>query len=64
MRTGGIAWQAIVGGLIIGVLIGLIYAGTRRRDQRTRQIVAVTGVGLGLLALFGVYLISAPAIYF
>jgi membrane associated rhomboid family serine protease len=62
--VGGIAWQAHVGGLIIGFLIGLIYASTRRRDQRTRQIVAIAGVGLGLLALFGIYLISAPAIYF
>jgi membrane associated rhomboid family serine protease len=62
--VGGIAWQAHIGGLIIGFLIGLVYVSTRRRDQRTRQIVAVAGIGLGLLALFGVYLLSAPAIYF
>jgi membrane associated rhomboid family serine protease len=61
---GNIAWQAHIGGLVIGFLIGLIFVSTRRPAQRTRQIVAIAGVAVGLLVLFGIYLISAPAIYF
>jgi membrane associated rhomboid family serine protease len=62
--VGGIAWQAHVGGLLIGFLIGLVFARTRRRELRTAQIVGVAGVAVGLLLLFGIYLISAPAVYF
>lgn len=62
--VGGIAWQAHAGGLVIGFLIGVIFVRTRRQEQRTRQIAAVAGVGIGLLVLFGVYLLSAPAVYF
>lgn len=62
--VGGIAWQAHIGGLIIGFLIGLVYVGTRRPEHRTRQIIGVAGIGVGLLVLFGLYLLSAPAIYF
>lgn len=45
-----IAWQAHIGGLAIGALIGLVYARTRRRDQR--------GVQFGLLALIVVVLLG------
>jgi membrane associated rhomboid family serine protease len=62
--VGGIAWEAHVGGLVVGFLIGLIFVSTRRREQRTRQIVAIAAVAAGLLLLFGGYLISAPDFYF
>ena len=62
--VGGIAWQAHAGGLLIGFLIGVILVRTRRQEQRTRQIAAVAGVAIGLLVLFGAYLLSAPAVYF
>lgn len=54
-----VAWQAHVGGLAIGALIGLIFARTRRADQRRTQILLLVGVGVLLLVLAGV----ATAIY-
>ncbi|MGI6878377.1 rhomboid family intramembrane serine protease [Microbacterium sp. gxy059] len=47
-----VSWQAHVGGLVIGALIGLIFTSTRRRTQRTLQILLVVGVGLLIVALF------------
>jgi membrane associated rhomboid family serine protease len=51
---GGIAWQAHLGGAIVGALVALIYTRTRRREQRTWQIVliAVTVVALILIVAF------------
>ncbi len=62
--VGGIAWQGHVGGLVIGFLIGVIFARTRRPQSRTAQILGIAGVAAGLLLLFGAYVFSAPAIYF
>lgn len=59
-----IAWQAHVGGLIVGFAIGLIFMATRRKEARVAQVLGVTGVGVALIALFAAYLVSAPAIYF
>jgi membrane associated rhomboid family serine protease len=61
---GGIAWEGHVGGLVIGFLVGLVFIGTRRPDQRVARIVGVSAVAAGLLVLFGIYLISAPQVYF
>lgn len=61
---GGIAWEGHVGGLVIGFLVGLVFIGTRRPDQRVAQIVGIAAVAAGLLVLFGIYLISAPQVYF
>ncbi|MEV4669269.1 rhomboid family intramembrane serine protease [Microbacterium sp. LWO12-1.2] len=46
--VGGIAWQAHLGGAIVGALIAFIYTRTKRREQRIWQIVllAVTVVAL------------------
>jgi membrane associated rhomboid family serine protease len=49
--AGQIAWQAHVGGLAIGALIGFIFARTRRREQRTTQILLLIAVAVGLIAL-------------
>jgi membrane associated rhomboid family serine protease len=62
--VGGIAWQGHVGGLVIGFLIGVIFARTRRPQSRTAQMIGIAGVAAGLLLLFGAYVFSAPAIYF
>jgi membrane associated rhomboid family serine protease len=47
----GIAWQAHVGGLIVGGVIGLIYHSTLRVDQRGRQTWLLIAVAAGLVAL-------------
>jgi membrane associated rhomboid family serine protease len=61
---GNIAWEAHIGGLIVGFVLGMIMLRTRRPDQRVAQIVGIAAVAVFLLALFGIYLISAPQIYF
>lgn len=47
-----IAWQAHVGGLVIGALVGFIFTRTRRPKQRTLQIALLSAVGVGIAALF------------
>ncbi|WP_354570576.1 rhomboid family intramembrane serine protease [Glaciihabitans sp. UYNi722] len=47
----GIAWQAHIGGLIVGALVGLIFARTRNRSQRTIQFVGLGGTLAALIAL-------------
>ncbi|MBP2436868.1 rhomboid family intramembrane serine protease [Microbacterium amylolyticum] len=49
-----ISWQAHVGGLAVGALIGLIFSRTRRPDQRRRQTFFLVLLGLGLMAAFAV----------
>lgn len=46
-----VSWQAHVGGLAVGALIGFIYARTRSVRQRGLQIALLVAVGVGLLAL-------------
>ena len=52
-----VAWQAHLGGLIVGAAIALVYLRTRRADQKVIQIAMLGGifavlVGLTLLRLF------------
>ncbi|MGN7979112.1 rhomboid family intramembrane serine protease [Microbacterium sp. 22195] len=47
----GIAWQAHLGGLIVGALIALIYINTKRRDQRTWQVVLLSVLTVLVLGL-------------
>ena len=46
-----IAWQAHVGGLIIGCAVALVYLRTRRIDQKVLQIALVAGIVAALIAL-------------
>lgn len=46
-----IAWQAHVGGMIAGALIGLIFVQTRRRGQEKLQIALLTGFAAVLVVL-------------
>lgn len=46
-----VAWQAHIGGGLVGALIGLIFARTRAIRQRRTQIWLLVAVGVGLIAL-------------
>ena len=46
-----ISWQAHVGGLIGGGLVGLVYLGTRARAQKNRQIVLTASVAALFVAI-------------
>jgi membrane associated rhomboid family serine protease len=52
-----IAWQAHIGGGLVGALIGVIFARTREDPQRALQIWLLVAVGVGLLALLAVPLL-------
>jgi len=47
----GIAWQAHVGGLIVGALVAFILTRTRSRSQRGLQLLGLGGTAAGLVAL-------------
>jgi membrane associated rhomboid family serine protease len=51
----GIAWQAHVGGLVGGALVGLIYMETRAQSRRNLQI--------GLLVVLAVVLIALSCVH-
>ncbi|WP_460775362.1 rhomboid family intramembrane serine protease [Microbacterium sp. GXF7504] len=55
----GISWQAHVGGLVAGALAGLIFARTRRRDQRTLQFVLLGA----LVVVLALLLLIPPAVW-
>lgn len=55
-----VSWQAHVGGLVVGALVGLIYARTRSVRRRMLQLWLLVGLTLALLAL----LLVPPAFYF
>lgn len=58
-----VSWQAHVGGLAVGALVGWIFTRTRRADQRRTQILLLSLVGAGLVAIFlaAPYILSALA---
>lgn len=47
----GIAWQAHVGGLVIGALTGWVFVVHRGPRRRTQAIVAGSGIGVALVVL-------------
>lgn len=46
-----VSWQAHVGGLVVGALVGFIYARTRSARRRGLQIALLIATAVGLLAL-------------
>lgn len=61
--VGGIAWQAHVGGLVVGFVIGVLLLRTRRREQRVAQILSLAAVAVVLVAIVVAYVLSAPVVY-
>ena len=52
----GIAWQAHLGGLVVGALVALVLMSTRRRQQQGLQVAVLAGLAIALFAIayFGV----------
>lgn len=49
--AGGISWQAHLGGAIVGALVAFILTRTKRREQRTWQIVLLAATAVALLVI-------------
>ncbi|MFJ2551789.1 rhomboid family intramembrane serine protease [Microbacterium sp. NPDC087591] len=49
--AGGISWQAHLGGAIVGALVAFILTRTKRREQRTWQIVLLSATAVALLVI-------------
>ncbi|MGO1746696.1 MAG: rhomboid family intramembrane serine protease [Microbacterium gubbeenense] len=52
VRAGQISWQAHVGGLIVGAIVGFVLVRTRRPKQKKLQIALLCAVGVGIAAVF------------
>ena len=61
----GIAWQAHVGGLVVGLAVAFVYLQTRRRDQRVWQISLLGGIAavLVIITIVAYQLKIVPFIY-
>ncbi|MFM6979807.1 MAG: rhomboid family intramembrane serine protease [Micrococcales bacterium] len=46
----GISWQAHVGGLVAGLVVGFIYSITRRANDKTKQLLMLVGFAVFLVA--------------
>ena len=47
----GIAWQAHIGGLIVGAVVALVFLKTRRLSQKNTQLMLLGAVTVGLIIL-------------
>ncbi|WP_411701145.1 rhomboid family intramembrane serine protease [Conyzicola sp.] len=47
----GVAWQAHLGGLVVGAGVAAIYMATRHRSKKAVQIASVVGVAVALIAI-------------
>jgi membrane associated rhomboid family serine protease len=54
-----ISWQAHLGGLVAGALVAWVFMRTRKRQQRTLQVILVAGVAVLLVLLTAVRLVLA-----
>ncbi|MEO8527927.1 MAG: rhomboid family intramembrane serine protease [Pseudolysinimonas sp.] len=59
----GIAWEAHLGGLIVGFVIATIYLRTRKPSQGRAQIIGIVAVAAVLLIVFAAFVASSPASY-
>lgn len=50
-----ISWQAHVGGLVTGALIGLIFVNTRNRTQSRTQLALMSGLSILLIAAVAIH---------
>lgn len=55
-----IAWQAHIGGAVIGALVALIFLRTRERSRNRMQVLLLGAVGLGMLLIL---VLVVPALF-
>ena len=46
-----VAWQAHLGGLVVGAAVAAVYTATRHRSQKALQIASVASIGVALVAI-------------
>ncbi|WP_405374592.1 MULTISPECIES: rhomboid family intramembrane serine protease [unclassified Microbacterium] len=56
----GISWQAHIGGGLVGLLVGWIFARTRAIRQQRRQALYLVGVGVALVAI----IVAVPSVLY
>lgn len=59
----GIAWQAHLGGLLVGAAVAAVYLITRREQQRSAQVIGVVGVALALVLILFACVVAEPSGY-
>ncbi|HEX7835513.1 MAG TPA: rhomboid family intramembrane serine protease [Pseudolysinimonas sp.] len=59
-----VAWQAHVGGLVVGFVLGQIFSRTRRPQDRARQVGGVAATAAALVVLLVAFVLSAPTQYY
>lgn len=47
----GIAWEAHIGGLVVGAGLGVVFLSTRRIDQQARQVLLIVAIFAALVVL-------------
>ena len=57
----GISWQAHLGGLAVGAAVAAVYAGTRKAEQKSNQIIGLLALVAALLGLT-IYQVSSYGI--
>ncbi len=60
----GIAWQAHIGGLIVGALVALVFMKTRRPALKNRQLLLLGGIAVALIVITIVGVAVMHARYF
>jgi membrane associated rhomboid family serine protease len=46
-----VAWQAHLGGLVVGAAVAAVYMATRHRSKKAVQIASVAAIGVALVAI-------------
>jgi membrane associated rhomboid family serine protease len=54
----GIAWEAHVGGLAVGAVVGYVLVATRNHIKPTVQTISLVGIGVALLVIW--FVANAP----
>ena len=50
----GIAWEAHVGGLVVGAAVGYVLVSTRNQVKQTIQTIYLVGIGIALMVIWTV----------